>query len=213
MASEGKATVNKFLDYTRIACEEDQNNRAADALAAAAAASRLAPGAGADDEDFYDAGSQEGDADLEYVVAGGGGATTSGAGALSTDVMSSGEAALRCLVAIRASGEEHTRLLRDLVSTMHRMDGNIAEIKAAVVPARAKARAGGDVAAAVAAAAAEANRCAPPGYSWTAMLCMGLAGASLASVVYMRARAHGRVAGGGWHMMPMWGAGPSGAGA
>ncbi|KAG1677062.1 hypothetical protein FOA52_001232 [Chlamydomonas sp. UWO 241] len=214
MVTEGRTVCNKFLEFTRIACEDDANYRAsaataaaaASAAAAAAAAQRRAAraAAGCDDEDFWDAREEEGNEGEEDEEPRRAAAAPGAHGApgqeLSVESVSGGEAALRCLVQIHASCSESAGTLREVADALRSINAAIADIRAAVVPKRSGQRVAETVAAAARAAGSGGG--APSGggaggYSWTAMMCMGLAGASLASIVYMRATARSRRAAGG----------------
>ena len=179
--------IGKYLDFTRQACEEDRNNRAGVAAAAATAtppSTRAAAAVGvvAEEDAFFDA-------EEEQIPPS---ATASAEGMLvSYEAMGRDEAALRCLLQIHASCSETTSLMRLVQQSMQRMADDIGAIRAAVVTSSAAAAPRGST---VSAAGTTGNgvisgeHSRGAGYTWAYVLCLGLAGASAASVVYLRAK-------------------------
>ena len=184
MAQEGRVTIGKYLDFTKEACEEDRNNRAALGTRAAAVG-----GSATDvDEVFFDAEEQASLPSSSSWASSGSDRVAPAPTLVPYEPMGRDEAALRCLLQIHASCSETAALMRQVQQSLQRMDDNIGAIRAAVVmsvgPA-ASSRTGVH-----AASTGEGGGSKPrgSGYAWSYLLCLGLAGASAATVIYVRSR-------------------------
>jgi len=202
MAQEGRVTVGKYLEYTKEACEEDRNNRAAGlAVGLTPSGTAYAPRAAAlqgmvsdvDAEDtFFDAedSQTQPEASSSQTSRGDGfGCETAAASEpvlVPYETLDRGEAVLRCLLQIHASCSETAVLMRQVQQSLQRMDENIGAIRAAATTAAKRPGWTGQSPAAGGTDGGAGPRQA--GGSWMYLLCFGIAGASAASLVIVRAR-------------------------
>jgi hypothetical protein len=169
MAQEGKATIGRYLDFTKAACEEDGDKGGSKQPPKAQRVQPRTRARATEDEDvFLSAAEEEEEEEISVAqptpLRGSRKARRERLEPESSDLVAyesigKDEAALRCLLSIQQS--------------LHRIDTNIAAIRAAVTKKPRVSRATD----------------APNSTSntWAYVLCFGLAGASAASVIYLRA--------------------------
>ena len=174
MAQEGKTTIGRFLDFTKEACEEDRDKAKAGQQAKAPKAQGRTRSR-AEEEDVFLSAAEEEEGEEEEEE------EEENVSVPQTQTPLRSRRGVRCgsrqepdqtdLVPYKSIGKDEAalRCLLSIQQSLARIDSNIAAIRSAVTK---KSRAPHPV--------------ATTSYSWTYVLCLGLAGVSAASIVYLR---------------------------
>lgn len=167
MVQEGKATIGRYLDFTKEACEEDRDKGKAGQPSKSQKIPQRTRARATEDDDVFLSAAEEEEGDVEEVEVSFTQPTTSrnrkgrrarqepeSSDLVAYESIGKDEAALRCLLSIQQS--------------LQKIDANIAAIRSAVT-----------------------RKPKPPvattSHTWAYVLCFGLAGASAASIIYLRA--------------------------
>ena len=192
MVQEGRTTVGKYLDFAKEACEEDRSNRTAESVSGRLPSGGAPPRVSAARGTSFDTELEETFFDVEETSTQSSGGASFEAGGMTGpeptlvpyEALDRGEAVLRCLLQIHASCSETAALMRQMQQSLQRMDENIGAIRSAAVTATKARR----TSTADGLDGEAGPRRSAGGYSWMYLMCMGIAGASAASVIIIRAR-------------------------